>query len=126
MKEKDYGSAKWIGESRKLKSQFIAEESNLYNKLNKMVAGNFFVKRYFFEKLKGFDDKNFKWEDWNFGKRLKNMEQNLFFLEIVFTCLVKGKREIRTHLDYFLIGKLIESNVIFFLEIPIIQKPRPS
>lgn len=59
-KEADYGSAKWIGETGHWFGRYWAWGNNRTNKKYKTIAGNSFVTKKAFEKVKGFNKKLIK------------------------------------------------------------------
>jgi cellulose synthase/poly-beta-1,6-N-acetylglucosamine synthase-like glycosyltransferase len=80
MKCYDYGCAKWKSESGNILGKYLAWTSNKYHKHKKTVGGNSFVKRGFFEKCQGFNEKMLKGEDTDFGDRLRNLESKYIFM----------------------------------------------
>ena len=77
----DYGCVKTLSESRNVVGRIIAWSVNRFNKNNRTVAGNCFVKKELFLKVNGFDTSLRKGEDTDLGDRLSLLTDRYVFLE---------------------------------------------
>lgn len=87
----DYGGGPWKSESEKLLGRYLAFTNTQYNK--KEIGGNFFIKKSYFEKIKGFNEEMIKGEDTDFGQRLKKEGAKHSFLEK--THIIPSERRFR-------------------------------
>lgn len=77
----DFGCAKNISETKTFRGKFVTWIINRFNRKNKTVGGNCFVRKEFFNKINGFDDSLIKGEDSDFGDRLREKGAKYVFLQ---------------------------------------------
>ena len=77
----DFGCAKNVSETKTIKGKFVTWVINRFNRKNKTVGGNCFVKKEFFNKINGFDDSLIKGEDSDFGDRLREKGAKYIFIQ---------------------------------------------
>lgn len=99
MENFDYGCAKWKSESGNFWGRLIAGNNNRYNKKYRTFAGNSFVRKKLFEKLKGFDEKMMKGEDTDLGDRINDFGAKHIFIEKTFHIPSERKYRERGYLN---------------------------
>ncbi len=97
----DYGCSEIVSESGTRKGKFVTKRMNLFNKENKTIGGNCFVKKDHFLKVKGFDNSLVIGEDTDLGNKLR--ENNAKYIFIKDSHIITSERRFKAywHVNYF-------------------------
>ena len=110
----DYGTAKWVSEKQTFYGRYFAYDNNKFNLQHKIFAGNCFIKKDAFNKLKGFNESMLKGEDSDLGQRLFKSNYKFKYLNTVYYIPSERKYNTLTKFIKFYSKSFYETILYFF------------